>query len=803
MGGWICVRHLCVFVTFIPERNMRNLLLLSALLISQYVFIQAQQFSSISGTVRDKITQYPLAGAFVSIPGTDPVAGTIADANGNFHLSGVSLGRARIKVSFVGYYDVMLSDILVSSGNETTIEVEMEEKVIASEEVIIRAKIRKDQPLHKMAMISARSFSTEETYKYAGSFGDPARMAANFAGVLAPSLQRNDIIIRGNSPMGLLWRLDGVDIPNPNHFGTMGTTAGPVTILNNNVLTNSDFFTGAFPAEYGNALAGAFDLRMRTGNIYKREYWAQIGWNGFELGTEGFLKKNTRSSYLAAYRYSMLDLLGQIGLLDYKPRYQDLTFKIDIPTEKAGRFSLLGLWGKSYIDIFDSEKEQSEWTYSDAGENISSGANTGVLALSHHYFFDPHTSLKTIVSWQLAGNTGKTDTFSVQAPDLFTQSGGKSEETKYTLSLAFRKKINVKHIFDAGFIADLFVIDYVDSAFRNANYIHSTDVQENMSLWSSFMQWHYQPSEVLELYSGLRFQYFALNQSHTLEPRGGLQYHLRHNQTVSMGFGLHSQLQPKVVYFYQTELSTGEALLTNLGLGFSRSAHVVIGYDKLVKENSRIKTEIYYQWLYAIPVRENGFGQFSMLNAGDNYFLPLVDSLVNEGDGYNTGIEFTVEKFFSHNYYWLVTLSVFDSKYRGADGVWRNTAFNGNAVLNMLAGYEYQLAKNRILTLNAKVVLAGGKRYVPVDIEKSMQAGYAVYDWDHAYETKYSNFLRFDCRLGYRVNYKRFSQEIAIDLQNITSHKNILLQKFDPGTGELKEVFQIGFFPMITWKAEF
>jgi hypothetical protein len=782
---------------------MRNLRFLLAILFFQPAFTQAQQFRSISGTVRDKITQYPLAGAYVSIQGTDPVVGTITDANGNFRLNGVSLGRARIQVSFVGYHDVFLNDIIISSGNEIFLQVEMEEKVITTEEIIIRSKIHKDQPLHKMAMISARSFSTEETYKYAGSFGDPARMAANFAGVLAPSLQRNDIIIRGNSPMGLLWRLDGVDIPNPNHFGTMGTTAGPVTILNNNVLTNSDFFTGAFPSEYGNALAGAFDLRMRTGNIYKREYWGQLGWNGFELGAEGYLKKSSRASYLMAYRYSMFDLLGQIGLLDYKPRYQDLTFKIDVPTEKAGRFSLMGLWGKSNIDIFDSEKEPSEWTFKDAGENISSGSKTGVLALSHHYFFNPRTSLKTIVSWQLAGNTGKTDTFSVQAPDLFTHGGEKSDETKLTLSLAFRKKLTVKHVLDAGMIVDLFTINYNDSTFRNGEYIHSTDIQEDLSLWSSFIQWHYRPSEVLELYSGLRFQYFALNQSRSIEPRGGLKYHLRHDQAVSMGLGLHSQLQPKAVYFYRTERNAGNALLTNRDLGFSRSAHAVLGYDKLVKENSRIKTEIYYQWLYDIPVRESGFGQFSMLNAGDNFFLPLVDSLVNEGDGYNTGIELTVEKFFSRNYYWLVTLSVFDSKYRGADRIWRNTAFNGNVVLNMLAGYEYQLATNHVLTLNAKVVLAGGKRYVPIDIEKSMQAGGEVYDWDHAYENKYSNFLRFDCRIGYRANYKRFSQEIAVDLQNITSHKNILLQKFDPGTGELKDVFQIGFFPMITWKVEF
>jgi len=781
---------------------LKNRLLL-VLLVFLPVTAQTQLFHSISGSVRDKIMQYPLAGATICIPGTDPLIGTTSDANGNFRLKDIPLGRVRIKISFIGYYDVLINDITVSSGTETFLEVEMEEKIIAAEEVIVRSEIRKDQPLHKMAMISARSFSIEETYKYAGSFGDPARMAANYAGIMAPSLQRNDIIIRGNSPMGLLWRLDGIDVPNPNHFGTLGTTAGPVTILNNNLLTNSDFFTGAFPAEYGNALAGAFDLKMRTGNIFKRGFWGQAGWNGFELGTEGYLKKNARSSYLLAYRYSMFDLLGQIGILDYKPRYQDLTFKLDIPTANAGRFSLMGLWGKSHIDIFDSDKEPSDWTYQDAGENITSGSGLGILALSHYYFFNPYTSLKTILSLQMAENTGKTDTFSRLAPGLFTKNGEMSREIKYTLSVVFHKKVNSKHFFDAGLNADVFNVDYNDSTYRDDSYASSTDIREQLSIWSAYIQWHYRPSEKIDLYSGLRFQYFTLNGSHTLEPRGGMQWHLQQNQALSFGYGFHSQLQPKTLYFYRTPDIQKDAELTNHNLGFSRSFHTVVGYDRLFTKNARIKTELYFQWLYAIPVRENGSGQFSLLNAGDNFFLPLVDSLVNEGDGYNTGIELTLEKFFSKNYYWLLTLSVFDSKYRGADRIWRNTAFNGNYVLNMLAGYEYQLGSKHVFTFNAKVVLAGGKRYVPIDIEKSMEAGDEVYDWENAYEKKYSNFLRFDCRIGYRTNFKRFSQEVAFDFQNITNHKNILLQKFDPGTGELKDVFQIGFFPMITWKIEF
>lgn len=142
-----------------------------------------------------------------------------------------------------------------------------------------------------MATVSARSFTVEETSRYAGSLNDPSRMAANYAGVSSTSDARNDIIIRGNSPLGVLWRLNGMEIPNPNHFGSLGTTGGPVSILNNNLLDKSDFLTGAFPAEYGNALAGVFDLQMRSGNNEKTEFLGQVGFNGFELGAEGPIGK--------------------------------------------------------------------------------------------------------------------------------------------------------------------------------------------------------------------------------------------------------------------------------------------------------------------------------------------------------------------------------------------------------------------------------------------------------------------------------------------------------------------------------
>ncbi|MFW5708357.1 MAG: carboxypeptidase regulatory-like domain-containing protein, partial [Bacteroidota bacterium] len=230
---------------------------------------------TVRGRVTDAFTGLPLPGATVIIPDTDPLQGTTTCPDGFFHLENIQLGRITIRVSMMGYQPAVVQNLLLTSGRELVVEVKLEEKVYTLGEVEVRPDIRKDQPTNEMAMVSARSFTIDETERYAGSMGDPSRMAANFAGVSSVSDQRNDIVIRGNSPLGLLWRLEGVEIPNPNHFGSLGSTGGPISMLNNNQLTNSDFYTGAFPAEFGNALAGAFDLRLRNGNNRKHEHMGQ------------------------------------------------------------------------------------------------------------------------------------------------------------------------------------------------------------------------------------------------------------------------------------------------------------------------------------------------------------------------------------------------------------------------------------------------------------------------------------------------------------------------------------------------
>jgi hypothetical protein len=250
------------------------------------------QTQTIRGVVEDGEGKMPIIGASVVILNSDPLLGTTTDLDGKFKIENVLVGRHDLQITYLGYEPRTLSGVILYSGKELILNVEMQERVMKQDEVVVKASRRKEQVLNTMATVSARVFSTEEAERYAGTRNDVSRMATNFAGVRGANDATNDIVIRGNSPTGLLWRLEGIDIPNPNHFGNLGSTGGPVSMLNSNVLSNSDFLTGAFPSDYGNGISGVFDLRMRSGNNEKHEFLGQIGFNGVELGAEGpFSKK--------------------------------------------------------------------------------------------------------------------------------------------------------------------------------------------------------------------------------------------------------------------------------------------------------------------------------------------------------------------------------------------------------------------------------------------------------------------------------------------------------------------------------
>lgn len=792
---------------------MKNFLLTNLLLLLGlgYGFAQTQ---TVRGRIIDQQSQYPLIGATVYVPNTSPIIGGTTDSEGYFELRNVPLGRVAIKVSYIGYKEQFIPNILVTSGKEVVLNIALEEQIITGEEIVITAEQDKTQLNNELATVSARGFTIEETSRYAGSRNDPARMATNYAGVSGANDSRNDIIIRGNSPTGLLWRFEGIDIPSPNHFSSLGATGGPVGMLNNNVLANSDFFTGAFPAEYGNANAGVFDVKMRTGNNSKQEYLFQVGFAGVEAGIEGPFSENSRASYLVNYRYSTLAVFDAIGL-DFGtgsavPQYQDLSFKIDLPTKKAGRFSLFGLGGISNIDLLGSDEDSPDPNdaFGDINQDLRFKSGTGVIGLKHLFYFDEKTYSEFTLAVSGTYNEAVFDSLSRaengEILDQVFEGATDVSQMRYSLRGEVNRKFNAKNNLRVGFITDIFDASVIDSLRlpRSDEFQIRRDFSGTSTLFQAYTQWQHRFNDRLTLNLGLHYQYYNLSDAQSLEPRAGLQYRLNPKSSLSFGFGMHSQLQPLLVYLQETEVEPGVFQRTNQNLDFTRSIHYVLAYDNALSDDFRIKVEAYYQRVTDAPV-ENIPSSFSLLNEGDDFGFSDKNFLVSSGTGYNYGLELTLEKFYSNNYYFLITNSLFNSRYEGSDGIERNTTYNGNFVSNFLFGKEFKVREKNAFFIDAKLTWAGGRRFTPIDLESSNREGFEVTFDDQAFSEQYPDYFRLDLKAGYRINAAKVTHEFFLDVQNVTNQENILRREYNSATRGVSNVNQLGLFPVIQYKLQF
>jgi len=770
-------------------------------------FGQRVLLSGIQGIVLDNQTLKPLFGATVTIYGSDPLIGTVTDNEGHFSLKEIKIGQHRLKVSYVGYLATLTEPLIVVSGKETMATIYLAETAINAGEVEITSGFRKSDAINKMACVSVRSFSVDETFRFAGSYNDPARMAANFAGVTSGIDNRNDIIVRGNSPAGLQWRIDEMEIPNPNHFAAVGTTGGPVTVINNNLITNSDFFTGAFPAQYGNTLAGIFDLKMRNGNIDHREYWFEVGWNGLEFGSEGYFTKKSKASYLISYRYSPLQFLNWFNInIGIVPKYQDLNVKINLPTARAGTFTLTAIGGLSYIELYDSKKSRSEWLFPDYGENLANGSNLGVIGLSHQIFFRKNHRLKTLLYLVASETKTKIDTFSFihQTPSAWA--GEHSSEIKYSLSSVLTSKVSPRNTINTGLNLDYFNMIFDDSLMYKSRFLVNTRSKEQMLLVRGYCQWHFIPGDNVSTTVGIYGAWLSLNNSWTLEPRLGVEWSISKKHSISLGTGLYSQMQPRVFYFILSHQPDGSILKPNHNLDFTRNAQIAIGYNYLINSDLRFKTEVYYQYLFHIPVKM-AIQQYAITNQGHEFFIDrqYADSLVSQGTGQNYGVEFTFEHFFRKNYYFLFTASGFNSTYNGYDNISRNSAFNVNFALNAAGGTEFIMGKRKwgVMSFGLRATWTGGSPYIPYDSELTVASGETTYDWSRAYSVRFPDYKRIAFRFGIRRNLPGYNIEFFVDLQYRTSFTNISMQRIDPSTGEIKNFYEMTFFPMGTWRIQF
>ncbi len=806
----------------------RILLLLLVNVVFTFAFSQ-ERTQNIRGTIVDVDTKTPLIGAKITVTDlTDKFYGAVTSVDGSFAIRNVPIGKHILEVSFIGYAPKEIT-VIVNVGRETIINVELEEEGLVGEEVVIIVK-KKGEVNNDMSTVSSTSFSVEETNRFAGSRGDPARMMSNYAGAQGTDDSRNDIVIRGNSPSGVLYRVEGINIPNPNHFATSGSGGGPVSILNNKFLGNSDFFMSAFPAEYGNSISGVFDINLRNGNNSIHEFSGQFGFLGTEFQVEGPISKKSKSSYLVGGRYSTLSLFKNAGIsigTDAVPLYYDGAFKFNFPLKKGGAISLFGIGGASDISILISDqKEPAQDAFGDQDRDQYFGTSMFVSGIAYKKPINSKTFIRSTLAVSQESQHSHhnyiyrhLDSISnryIYDAKPFNMMAFRFDIYKIMGYFSVNQKINKKHYLRYGINVDSYYFSMHDSIRTDitdslASYRVRWDYDSpSLSyLIQPFIQWKYKVSKKMVFNAGLHAQMFTFSNSISpIEPRLGLKYNVNGNSVIAAGVGLHSQTQPMYTYTYNKIDSLGNKIYHNKNMGFSKSFHSVLSYSLRLNKSMRFKSEVYYQYLYQIPV-EIQPSAFSLVNTGSGFARFFPDSLQNTGTGENYGIEFTIEKFFDQSFFFMTTVSLYQSKYRGSDGVLRNTSFNGNYIANLLAGKEFKLGKkdNQLLGFGIKVTYAGGKRYGYVDTVATNQQKEIIFLNKGYNSLKFKDYFRFDAKINYTLNTKKVTHEFGLDLVNLFNTVNYSGLTYNPNSTNPSQPYdfrkQLGFLPIFYYKIEF
>lgn len=753
----------------------------------------------VKGSVRDVQTGQPLPGAIISV--ADTRLGAVAGVDGSFRIESVPVGRHTIVVRSLGY-ETFSTISVVTSGRQTVLDAELLPSVDFEEvEGVTVSGSEGGRTLNESALVSGTLFSVEDVKRFAGSRDDPARMAGNFAGVFSVDDQRNDIIIRGGSPTELLWKLDGIEIPNPNHFATQGATGGPVNALNANLLDNSDFFTGAFPAEYGGKLSGVFDLHTRDGNAEQFEFVGQMGFAGFEGMAEGPLPGADGSSFIASYRKSTLEVFDLLGIsigFDGVPKFEDVNAKVHLPLGSGHTLDAVVLAGRSDIELLESDEDDvftgdvdiyngtdlavvgGTWTH------LLSDKAVGKFSVSSVYS-NYRTELDSLTTGESNEVISKDRWYEVNSSESYYSA-------RYRLSWAPVRS----HYFVAGLEGRALRYDLSEERFTVRDELDGNpfriDASGTTGQALGFLGWTWRPADNWTFNTGLFTQYLGLNQQLSLEPRVGASWAFAPGHALSAGVGIHRQMAPLPVYF----------VYDNQDLDYTSSTHYVVGYSVAPAQDVLLKMEGYYKDVSDAPVRADRADGFSLLNAGTEFGGISVDfPLANDGKGRSYGLELSLTKHFTDGWYLLATGSLIRQEYTGSDGIWRDGGFDNGFIGNLLGGYEWKISEGFSIDMSGKITWAGGAPYTPVDLDRSRLYNSTILDEERFFAERDDNYSRADVRIDFRQNFKGWSMSTFLSIENVLNTKNVLARLYDAQEGRIKVEHQIGFFPIGGFRIEF
>lgn len=777
--------------------NRQTALSLIGLIISVSQVFSQNPAQNISGHVFDAATEegLPFCAVRISYAGQS----VMTDSLGDFTFEGIPVGRYDIEASYIGYTPVVVKDIVVTSSKETRLEIPLNERAAELGEVVVTPRVIKYMPLNNMNLSSGRMLSVGEAGRFAGGLDDPARLAGAFAGV-ATNIGDNGITVRGNAPKLMQWKLEGIEIPNPNHFGEVGGFGGGgLTALSSLVLGNSDFLTGAFPAEYGNALAGVFDLRLRTGNNNHWEHTASLGTMGIDLSSEGPFKKGGKASYLFNYRYSTLWMIS--GFLPDGAgegmKYQDLSFKLNFPTKKAGIFSV---WGLGLIDGNEEKPktDKDEWEYESDRNYFNTSIWMVAAGVNHKYRLNETTQFNTTIAATYNGIDSRQHALD---DNLTGHPDNVIKKNNYNIVLNAFINNRIGHIGNSrtGLVVTGMFYDMLlkNAASPGGDLKTVANEKGNSALLEAYTEFSLSPSWRWQINPGIHMQYFALNGHYSIEPRLAVKYNLPPKQSLTLSYGSHSRTE--LLNYYFTRDDKGE--LINKDMDFTRGHHFVLTYDWNIGNDFHLRVEPYLQMLYKVPVVAGSSN--SLINNKDDWFI--TDKFESTGRGLNYGLEVTFEKYMSDGYYFMLTGSVFSSRYKGGDGIWRNTRYNRNYLFNLLGGKEWMVGKNRrnVFGANARVTFRGGDRYSPILEYESITSQEVIFDERLAYSRQLNPVFWADISIYYRINRRKVSHEFGLKWLNATFYDEYLGHEYNFKTGRVEEYRDGICMPNLYYKISF
>ncbi len=739
----------------------------------------------INGTVKDKETQAPVNDAVIEI--IELQKKTASDVSGNFEFKDIPYGTYQIKVSSLGYEAVVKTDIVVLSSRPANVTAELLLSNITTAEINVEGKY-----FQKSTDESTSNYNLdfEEIRRSPGAVEDISRMVQTLPGISPANDQRNDLIVRGGSPAENLTMIDGIEIPNVNHYPTQGSTSGPIGMINVKFINSVDFSTGGFSARYGDKLSSVMHISFREG--YRKKFLTDINLStaGFGGVFEGplFTKKG---SFMFSVRKSYLNLIRGAIRLAAVPDYWDFNLKTVYDFNKNNKLTFVGVGG---LDKISFEGESSEISddnpYGKAKgdqKQFTAGFNMRTLFKKGY--------LQTVVANSTAYTNIENRDLRTDAMKFYYDSYEGDYNVKSELFYQINSTNNI--IFGAGARYIKFNYDnYFNSDTTSFGYIIpeiNVSRKDNFYKGSAFAQYTLKLlGNNLIMNAGLRYDYFSgIKEKNAVSPRFGISYSILPTTTVSASSGIYYQ-SPEYIWLMSD--------VKNENLKFMKANHYVVGIEHLFSADLRLSVEGYYKDYKNYPVSVL-VPTYVLISGGtENGPNLLLGEAVSKGFGYSRGIDVSLhKKLTGSGFYGMLNYSLAESKITGLEGGKRPGSFDYRHNITIIAGY--QLANDWLVGLKFRYTT--GRPYTPIDAQLSTIAGREVSDFANFNGYRYKDYNRLDLRVDKKWNFKKLTIVSYIELQNVFNTENVYQYFWNEYKNEQSTIYQWAFLPVGGFSIQF